>query len=409
MQWGRNMKVGRTGNNKFLKQFNETSLLELIRTNKQISKAGLAQLTGLSPTACGIIVSNLLEKGYIREAGIGVSKGGRRPNLYELNPKSYYSIGVDIDVDYIRFILMDITGKVEYRDKISSSFDQSASDSIELIEKKVQQIIEQNSINENRLLGVGVSVPGMVDNITHEIIFAPNLGWERVDLEHMMSSMGNFSIYVDNEAMCSAICENWIGCCIEQRDFVCINMKSGIGSSIFAGGNLYRGCSGSAGEIGHIMVDHSGPKCACGNYGCLETLVSTRSMVEKAQRLVRQGLICDFSDELEIDSINSIDFIIDAVKAGNESARVILVEAAGYLGLALANLINTINPSRIVLGKELVKFSEDILEHLRNIALVKALKYPASRVEILLSELGEDASALGAAIIPLKKLFGYRL
>ena len=403
------MKLGKTGNNKFLKQFNETSLLELIRTNRQVSKADLAQLTGLSPTACGIIVSNLLEKGYIREAGIGISKGGRRPNLYELNPKSYYSIGVDIDVDYIRFILMDITGNVEYRDMISSRFDQSVSESIAVIEKKVYQIIRQNAIREDRLLGVGVSVPGMVDNITHEIIFAPNLGWERVDLESMMSGMGNFPIYVDNEAMCSAISENWIGCCTEQRDFVCINMKSGIGSSIFADGNLYRGCSGSAGEIGHIMVDHNGPKCACGNYGCLETLVSSKSMVEKAQRLVRQGLIADFSEELDINSINSIDFIIDAVKAGNESARVILVEAAGYLGLAIANLINTINPSRIVLGKELVKFSEDILEHMRSIALAKALKYPASRVEMLISELGGDSSALGAAIIPLKKLFGYRL
>lgn len=403
------MKFGKTGNNKFLKQFNETSLLELIRTNKQISKADLAQLTGLSPTACGTIVTNLLEKGHIREAGIGVSKGGRRPNLYELNPKSYYSIGVDIDVDYIRFILMDITGNVEYRDKISSGFDQSVTESITLIEEKVQQIIELNDIKDDRLLGVGVSVPGMVDNVTHEVIFAPNLGWERVDLERMMSDMGSFPIFVDNEAMCSAISENWIGCCTEQKDFVCINMKSGIGSSIFASGNLYRGCSGSAGEIGHIMLDHNGPKCACGNYGCLETLVSTKAMVEKAQKLVRQGLIPDFPETQDINSINSIDDIISAVKAGNEAARVILVEAAGYLGLAISNLINTVNPSRIVLGKELIKMPEDILEHLRSIALAKALRYPASRVEIIISELGDDSSALGAAIIPLKKLFGYRL
>ncbi|HEY5585063.1 MAG TPA: ROK family transcriptional regulator [Ruminiclostridium sp.] len=402
------MKMGKTGNNKFLKQFNETSLLELIRTNKQISKADLAQLTGLSPTACGIIVSNLLEKSYISEAGIGISTGGRRPNLYGLNPKSYFSIGVDIDVDYIRFILMDITGKVEYRDKIPSGFEQSVSKSIKLIEGKLNQIIQEYEIKEDRLLGVGVSIPGMVDNITHEIIFAPNLGWERVDLEHMMASIGSFPIYIDNEAMCSAICENWIGCCLDQKDFVCINMKSGIGSSIFAGGNLYRGCSGSAGEIGHIMVDHNGIKCACGNYGCLETLVSSKSIVEKAKRLIRQGLIADFTEDLDIDAI-TIDDIFSSASNGNEAARVILVEAAGYLGLAVANLINTINPSKIVLGKELVRFSEDVLENLKNIAFAKALKYPASRVEIITSEIGEDTSALGAAIIPLKKLFGYRL
>lgn len=399
------MKIGKTGNNKFLKELNETHLLELIRTNKQISKADLAQLTGLSPTACGIIVTNLLEKGYISEAGIGVSTGGRRPVLYELIPKSYFSIGVDIDVDFIRFVLIDITGQVEYRDKIPSKSNYSVFKSIEIIQGKIRQIIQEFYIKEDRLLGIGVSVPGMVDNITHEIVFAPNLEWESVDLGSMMTDMGDFPIYVDNEAICSAICENWIGCCMNQKDFVCINMKSGIGSSIFAGGNLYRGCSGSAGEIGHIMVDPSGPKCGCGNYGCLETLASSRAMVEKAQRQIKQGLITDITD---VDSIN-FDDIISLTKVGNEATRAILVEASGYLGLAVANLINTINPSKIVLGKELDNFPEDILEHLKNIALAKALKYPASSVEIITSKLGNDTSALGAAIIPLKKLFGYQI
>ena len=399
------MKIGKTGNNKFLKELNETHLLELIRTNKQISKADLAQLTGLSPTACGIIVTNLLEKGYISEAGVGVSTGGRRPILYELIPKSYFSIGVDIDVDFIRFVLIDITGQIEYRDKIPSKSNYSVLKSIEIIEEKIHQIIKQFDIKEDRLLGIGVSVPGMVDNITHEIVFAPNLEWESVDLQSMMTDIGNFPIYVDNEAICSAICENWIGCCMNQKDFVCINMKSGIGSSIFAGGNLYRGCCGSAGEIGHIMVDASGPKCGCGNYGCLETLASSRAMVEKAQRQIKQGLIADIAD---VDSI-TFDDIISLTKTGNEATRAILVEASGYLGLSVANLINTINPSKIVLGKELDNFPEDILEHLKNIALAKALKYPASSAEIVTSKLGNDTSALGAAIIPLKKLFGYQI
>ncbi len=399
------MRLGKAGNNKLLKEINETSLLELIRINKQVSKAELAQITGLSPTACGIIVTNLLDKGYIREAGIGTSKGGRRPILYELTPRSYFSIGVDIDIDYIRFILMDITGEVEFKDKISCDFARAASESIRLMEEKIAEIIKNYNIEHDRLLGVGVSVPGMVDNLTHEIIFAPNLGWEQVNLEHMMSRIGDFPIYVDNEAMCSALCENWIGCCMEESDFVCINMKSGIGSSIFAAGNLYRGCCGSAGEIGHITVDQNGPRCACGNYGCLEALVSARTMVEKAQKLVRQGLITDFEN---IEAI-TVDDIFRLVREGNESARIILVESAGYLGLAIANLINTVNPSKIVLGKELVKFSEDILDHLKSIASAKALKYPASRVEVVLSKIGEDSSALGAAIIPLKKLFGYSL
>lgn len=399
------MKLGTAGNNKFLKELNETALLEFIRIKKQISKADLSQLTGLSPTACGIIVSNLLEKDYIKEAGIGESKGGRRPVLFELNPGSYYSIGIDIEIDCIRYVLLDITGQVQYKDQLLTSDNQSEEKTIMHIEDKIKQLIEAFQIKKERLLGIGISVPGIVDNVSREIIFAPNLGWQGVDLVQMLSGTEGIPTYLDNEAMCSAICENWVGCCTEEKNFVCINMKSGIGSGIFAGGNLYRGSSGSAGEIGHIMVDHNGPKCACGNFGCLEAFVSTRNMVEKAQKLHRQGLIPEFED---VDAI-TMDEIFEVAEKGNESARVILVEAAGYLGLGVANLINTINPSKIVLGKELVKFPEDMMEHLRNVAVAKALKYPSYGVEIVTSLIGEYSSAMGAAIIPLKKLFGYIL
>lgn len=398
------MRHDRTGNNQFLKEFNESVLLDLIRLHKQISKADLAQITGLSPTATGMIVTKLLDKGYIFEAGIGQSNGGRRPVLYELKPRSYYSIGIDIDVDYIRFILMDITGQVEYREQVTSLPEHPVKETVQLIKQKIDDIIDRFKIEQDMLVGIGLSVPALVDNTTHEIILAPNLGWQNVNIvnELMLQEM----IYVDNEAMCSAFSENWLGSCTEEKNFVCINMKSGIGSSIFANGNLYRGFCGSAGEIGHIMIDKNGPKCACGNYGCLETFVSARRMVQKAKTMVRQGLIADI-EYSDVDAITYED-IINAAQAGSESAKQILAEAAGYLGLGIANIINTINPSKIVLGKELAKL-DIVMDHLKGIVSANALSYPASRTDIEVSALGEDVSALGAAIIPFRKLFGYKI
>jgi predicted NBD/HSP70 family sugar kinase len=169
-------------------------------------------------------------------------------------------------------------------------------------------------------------------------------------------------------------------------------MKSGIGSSIFANGNLYRGSCGSAGEIGHIMIDKNGKKCACGNYGCMETFVSTKEMVEKAKTMLRQGLIAEMQ-YIDPDAVTYQD-IIDAAQGGSESAKLILTEAAGYLGLGIANVINTINPSKIVLGKELAKFAI-VMDHLKGIVSSNALSYPASRTDIVVSGLGEDVSALG--------------
>jgi N-acetylglucosamine repressor len=211
--------------------------------------------------------------------------------------------------------------------------------------------------------------------------------------------------YIENEAMASAICENWIGACQGASNFVCVNIKSGIGAGIFTGGRLYRGTGGSAGEVGHIVVDENGPRCGCGNYGCLETIVSTGRIIDKARRVVRQGVVSTLNDVGDADEI-TLEQIANAARQGDEAARSLLNEAARYLGIALSNLVNTLNPSRIVLGKDFVVYGDLVMDTLRNVIDTKALKRPASNVEIMATEIGERASTLGAAIIPLKVLFG---
>ena len=116
-----------------------------------------------------------------------------------------------------------------------------------------------------------------------------------MDFGGILKERTSLPVYIENEAMASAICENWIGACRNDSDFVCVNIKSGIGAGIFTGGKPYRGADGSAGEVGHIVVDENGPKCGCGNYGCLETFASTGRIVEKARRMIRQGFVPGFS------------------------------------------------------------------------------------------------------------------
>jgi predicted NBD/HSP70 family sugar kinase len=234
---------------------------------------------------------------------------------------------------------------------------------------------------------------------------APNLGWEDVDLGTTLKNQLGLPVYMENEAMASAICENWIGACQGSSNFVCVNIKSGIGAGIFTAGRLYRGTGGSAGEVGHIVVDEKGPKCGCGNYGCLETIASTGRIVEKARRIVRQGVVSSLNDIVDVDSIN-LKHIVDATRAGDDAAKALLNEAARYLGIALSSLVNTLNPSKIVLGKDFVIYGDLVMEMLRSVVDCKALKRPAANVEITMSEIGERSSTLGAAIIPLKILFG---
>ncbi len=398
------MTKGKTGNSKFLKAYNEAGILDRIRIKQAVSRADLSKETGLSPTAIGVIVSSLIEKEYIHEIGTGESNGGRKPVLLELKPDSYYSVGLDIEVDSIQYVLTDITGRLVHEGSALLS-ENTAEAVIKASEACTRQIMAECSIGQDRLLGVGISVPGMVDSISHRVVLAPNLGWEDADPAGLLKERLGLPIYIENEAMSSAICENWIGACQVAGNFVCVNIKSGIGAGIFAGGRPYRGTGGTAGEVGHVVVDENGPKCGCGNYGCLETMASTGSIVEKARKMVRQGVVSNLNHIENVDEI-SLDDIVGAARSGDAAAVNVLDEASRYLGIALSNLVNTLNPSRIVLGKDFTVYGDLVLGTLRSIIDTKALKRPASNVELIISEIGERASTLGAAIIPLKKLFG---
>lgn len=395
----------RTGNNQFLKQLNQTIILDLIRVNKAISKAQLAEITGLSPTAIGMITSSLQEQGYIHETGIGESKGGRKPVLLELKPRSYYSVGVDFDVDYMNILLVDITGEIISEKASRVSHWESVEKVMEKMESMIGEILSEFSIETEKLLGIGISVPGMVEWEQCEVVMAPNLGWEKVAVKDYMKRFQEVPIYLENEAMASAICENWVGSCQGINNFVCINIKSGIGAGIFTHGRLYRGASGSAGEVGHIVVDENGPKCGCGNYGCLETMASTSYIVEKARKLVRQGSVSSLNDVEDADGI-TIEDVIRAAKSGDGTAINILNESARYLGIAISNIANTLNPSKVVLGKEFVKYADLVMEQIVSVVACKALKSPAAHMDIAASTIGERASTLGAALIPVKTLFG---
>lgn len=395
----------RTGNNQFLKQLNQTVILDLIRVNKAISKAQLAEITGLSPTAIGMITSSLQEQGYIHETGIGESKGGRKPVLLELKPRSYYSIGVDFDVDYMNILLVDITGEIISEKASRVSHWESVEKVMKKMESMIDDILSEFSIETGKLLGIGISVPGMVDWEQCEVVMAPNLGWEGIAVKDYMKRFQEVPIYLENEAMASAICENWVGSCQGINNFVCINIKSGIGAGIFTHGRLYRGASGSAGEVGHIVVDENGPKCGCGNYGCLETMASTSYIVEKARKLIRQGSVSSLNDVEDADGI-TIEDVIRAARSGDGTAINILNESARYLGIAISNIANTLNPSKVVLGKEFVKYADLVMEQIVSVVACKALKSPAAHMDIAASMIGERASTLGAALIPVKTLFG---
>jgi predicted NBD/HSP70 family sugar kinase len=392
------LKERKTGNNQYLKEMNKSIVLNLIRTTKGIGRKALADRTGLSATASGGIVRSLLNDEYIQEIGEGVSSGGRKPVMLELRPGSYFSFGFDIDVRFIYTVVMDMTGSIVHNKKHRIQAGLTAKQVVEIITKEYNSTVSKLQLPESRILGAGVSIPGMLDLETKRIILAPNLGWSDVDILKSLEKSLNTSVYLDNEAICSASCENWLGLCQGIEDFICINVESGIGAGLFLGGKVYRGFSGSAGEVGHISVDENGPDCKCGNVGCLETIASVNGMVSRAIKSIAS--VEDTAMEFMFDSL------IEKAKQGDKESKRIFQDAAISMGKAIATLINTFNPQKIVLGKKFPEYSDLVLETIRKTARKLALPHPLKHVEIASSSFGEDSSALGAAIIPIKKLFG---
>lgn len=390
------MKAIKTGNNQYLKELNKAIIMDLIRTSEGISRKALADKTGLSATATGTIVSSLLDDEYIQEKGLGKSSGGRKPVILELKPRSYFAFGFDIDSHCLYTIVMDITGDVIYKRKRENQNDFTPQQAIKTITKEYTKAVTKLKLSEDKILGVGVSVPGILDIVSKKIILAPNLGWSMVELLEPLKSALDIPVYLDNESMCSASCENWLGLCKDVEDFICINIESGIGSGLFLRGKAYRGISGSAGEVGHIPVNESGPVCKCGNVGCLETIASINGMVARANK----------SKKNNHDIGKTFNELLKNAREGDEECLRVLKEGAVSLGKAIAYLINTINPQKIVLGKRFPDYSELVIDVIRKTAKKYALTYPASQSVIIPSSFGEDSSALGAAIIPIRKLFG---
>lgn len=380
----------KTGNSVFLKQYNRRQMLSLIRKHEKISYVELTNLSGLAPKSVYEICDGLKKDGFLYESAVGQSGGGRKPKMLSLKPNSYFSVGVDIDVGCVNIILMDIAGNI--CDEYEQSMDTILYDIyLDAISGNILKILRKHAIKNDRFLGVGVSAPGFISALTKHIVMAPNLGWEDKDIIKDLCERLACDISLENEALASAICEKWIGECQNDEDFICINIKSGIGAGIYVSGKPCRGKGGSAGEIGHIPLKKDGPLCGCKNRGCLETLSSTTALINHAINV--------FVERMDLEKL--ISFAHD----GDEKAIAIFQDAADYLGTAITFLVNTFNPSKIIIGKDFIRYAEFELDLIIKKVQESALKPNARDVKIKVSDFGKRSSVLGAAILPQSKIF----
>ncbi|CAM3786476.1 ROK family transcriptional regulator [Mesobacillus zeae] len=395
-----------TGSFQLMKSMNRSLILNIIRQKEPISRAEIAKLTKLTPPTVSNLVKELLQTGIIIERTLGESSGGRKPTLLTLNGENFHVIGLDVGSKDIKVIITTLSCKLLKKKCFPIPESINNDKLLELIIDSIHSIKSSEEIDEKKIIGIGVAMHGIVDPEKGESVFAPNLNLHHIPIKAVLEKEFDMIVKVENDARTMSLGELWFGNGMSSESFVCINVGRGIGAGIVINGKLFHGNHSISGEIGHMMIDVNGPKCPCGNYGCLQTFSSGPAIAEGVKKLLRLGhssLIEELAEN-NLDKINA-ELIYDAAKKGDQLCTTALQQAGYYLGIGLTNLIHLINPAQIIIGGGVSNAHEFVIEGVRKTVSQKALTESAKNTEIIISKFGADATVIGAVALILVELF----
>ena len=378
-----------------LRRDNRSVLLSSLFFGQASSRQELSAATGLSPASVSNVVRDLIDEGIVVEAGSVDSDGGRPRMLLRVNPDHGYVIGVDVGEARVRVELFDLT--LAERAKADYPLDprQHRVDLIvEAILTGLEVVLAASGVSTAAVLGIGVGVPGIVENGPDGLVHGQTYGWESMPLGRLLRAGTSLPLQIDNDARTMGQAELWFGAGRGAQSAVVCLVGSGVGASISTNGATLRGRTSSATEWGHTTVMLGGRPCRCGSRGCLEAYVGAEAVLEQ------------YGGPLPGDQEAALAAMIGLAPTSARAAE-IMDKTALYLGGGIANLINLFNPERIILGGWAgLLLGEHMLPAIRAAARERSLRHLFADTSIELGRLGPDAVALGAATLPIETFLG---
>jgi len=387
------------------KTYNSQLVLKTIYDHHRISRADVARSTGLTRTSVSELVAHLLEQGLVKEDGRGPSAGGKSPILLRVIDEARHLIGIDLANSEFRGAVVNLRGEIRHTVKLPVKSD-SGDEALALVYELVDSLLAST---DKPLLGIGIGTPGLIDTGHGVVQQAVNLDWQNLPLGSLLQARYKLPIYVANDSQLAALAEHIFGGGQHTANLVVIKVGRGIGAGIVLNGQLFQGDGSGAGEIGHITVVENGKQCRCGNFGCLETVASTRAIVQKAQELAPvhpDSLLNRFPAEPHA---ITIDTIWEAFEADDDLARQIVLEAGRYLGIAAAGLVGALNVQRILVVGTMTRFGQLWLEAARQEMLKRSLAMLAQRTQMEVGQLEPNVVILGASALLLTRELGLSL
>lgn len=366
------------------------------------SRADLVRVTGLTAPTISEVVQGLLNQGLIEEIGQGPSTGGKRPTLLRVVDDSRQLIGLDLARGDFRGAVMNLRGEIQSR--VELPLNNRAS------EPALQQVYDLaaqlTALASRPLLGIGIGAPGLVDPVEGVVCHAVNVDWRSLPLASLLSERCQLPVYLANDCQAAALAESLFGGANAEENLVVVNVGYGVGAGIVVNGRLLHGSPYGAGEIGHMVVDgESGVLCRCGNYGCLETVASSRAILRRARASGVDGLD-GLDGSGDTPSREALEIIRQRSESGDPAAREVIAETGRSLGIAVGNVLSVLGRSRVLFAGGAVSLGEGLLEAVRAELPRRTVSPIAEESLVGFAASGNDIVLRGAAVLVLAQELG---
>ncbi|MFF2025208.1 ROK family protein [Streptomyces sp. NPDC058171] len=386
------------GSQSSLHRANLERVVRAVRRAGSLTQAEIARTTGLSAATVSNIVRELRDQGKVQVTP--TSAGGRRARSVSLNGDAGIVIGVAVGRTHLRVAVGNqahqvLAEEVESLGPGHEVLPGPATDrpgttpyGLDRAAELVERLIEKTGVDRTRISGVGLGVPGPVDVVTGTVGPTVGLpGWADARPAEDLGARLGLPVHLDNDANLGALGELVWGSGRGVRDLAYVKVADGVGAGLVIGGRLHRGPGGTAGEIGHLTLDESGPVCRCGNRGCLETFTADRHVLPLLRATHGDGL--------------TTAAVVRLARDGDPGCRRVIADVGRHIGTGVASLCNLLNPSRIVLGGDLAEAGELLIGPVREAVGRYAVPSAARQLTILPGALGDRAELLGALALAL--------
>lgn len=372
---------------------NLSLVIKLIHKAGICSRADIAFATGLKQATITNIVNYLMDWGLVKETGSIEGRLKRRSIGITLNRERYRLLGVRLSRDNITVGVFDMANHLleKKTEPFSSSLPPHA-----VVDKMIAMLKSVSStIQQGEILGIGVALPGPFMAKEGRIaLMSGFVGWELIDIQGRLRTAFSLPVFLEHDANCAALAEWWYSNAGEKDCMLLMQLDDGVGSAIIADGQLYRGSTGTAGEIGHSCIDYDGPQCQCGNRGCLELYCSTLALCQQYKGEYAQG-----------DAVGNqaAQEIIAAVRRREPKALSAFTKTATFLSYGLVNAVNILNPEIVVLSGTLSLAGDALLDVVRPVLKERLIKDVYRTLDVRIGNFGEDNVLSGTGALVLEE------